>query len=233
MIQTRSRLSRVVGEFLTIVLGVLVALAVDNWNVDRQEAALGRDYVERIAADIMADTLALQEALEGSPERVESGRELLGRLAGRETSDESSGGLLLSLFDAQHRYELPVADWTFSEIEGNAELRLIRDRAVRGQVVRYYARARGYRDRLLELRATLRTPVYSRLAETSFSWPTSESEGEPDLGARLVAMPGLAPQIHRVMTYELNRGTLWREWREAARQVLGTLDAAGPPSMDR
>lgn len=71
MTQTRSRLSRVVGEFLTIVLGVLVALAVDNWNVDRQEAALGRDYVERIAADIMADTLALQEALEGSPERVE------------------------------------------------------------------------------------------------------------------------------------------------------------------
>ena len=45
------------SEFLIIVLGVLVALAVDNWNSNRMDLATERDYVERLAEEIKADIL--------------------------------------------------------------------------------------------------------------------------------------------------------------------------------
>jgi hypothetical protein len=218
----RGRLSRVAAEFLTIVLGVLVALGVDSWNTERRESSRGEDYLARIAADIATDVAALREVLEGTPSRQESGAELISRLGGGQSDDRSYNALLLSLLDAQHRFELPVSNWTYAEIEGNAELNLIRDPTLRSTIVRYYARAKGYRERLLELREALRTPLYVELANTSFTWGR-ESTVSPETGSFLLSLPGASSLIHRAMTYEANRETLWEEWLVEAEEVLGVL----------
>ena len=224
--QGRGRLARFAGEFLTIVLGVLVALGVDSWNTQRKESSRGEDYLTRIAADIATDADALREAMEGSPDRQESGAELIRRLEGGQSDDRSYNALLLSLLDARHRFELPISNWTYAEIEGNAELNLIRDPALRSTIVRYYARAVGYRERLLELREALRTPLYVELANTSFTWGM-ESTVSPETEAFLLSLPEGSSLIHRAMTYEVNRQTLWREWLVEAGEVLEAL-GAGP-----
>ena len=46
-------------EFAVIVLGVLVALGVDQWNGSRQDRARETDYLGRLAADLRLDTAAL------------------------------------------------------------------------------------------------------------------------------------------------------------------------------
>ncbi len=50
------------GEFVVIVLGILVALAVDNWSDDRKDRALEREYFSRIKEDLEWDMKEIEEA---------------------------------------------------------------------------------------------------------------------------------------------------------------------------
>ena len=47
--------SYALGELLIVTVGVLIALAVNNWNNERSERAQERDLVARLIADIEGD----------------------------------------------------------------------------------------------------------------------------------------------------------------------------------
>jgi hypothetical protein len=72
MTSSRSRIPwpRLVAEFLVIVVGVLVALGVDQWVQDRQDRALEAEYLERLLADVRYDLDELAFILERSATSV-------------------------------------------------------------------------------------------------------------------------------------------------------------------
>ena len=47
--------ARLTGEILIIIVGILAALALDNWNQDRKDRAHSQEYLNRLIADIRAD----------------------------------------------------------------------------------------------------------------------------------------------------------------------------------
>lgn len=52
----KQRLSvRLLGEFVVVVLGILGAFAIDDWNAKRGDRALERAYLEGLASDLRAD----------------------------------------------------------------------------------------------------------------------------------------------------------------------------------
>lgn len=51
----RKYLSYAVGEMLLVVLGILIALQIDNWNDDRKEAATLQNYLQTIARNMRDD----------------------------------------------------------------------------------------------------------------------------------------------------------------------------------
>ena len=51
-----------IGEFAIVVLGVLAAFWVENWNSDRQDRAREADYVAALIADLRSDVDALKFA---------------------------------------------------------------------------------------------------------------------------------------------------------------------------
>ncbi|MGI9628968.1 MAG: hypothetical protein ACR2QM_19210, partial [Longimicrobiales bacterium] len=50
-------LGRLVGELLVIVVGVMLALAVDRWNQARVDGALATEYHTRLLAELVADSI--------------------------------------------------------------------------------------------------------------------------------------------------------------------------------
>ncbi|MEJ2585762.1 MAG: DUF6090 family protein, partial [Robiginitalea sp.] len=48
-----------VGEILLVVIGILIALQIDNWNEDRKERALEQKVLIQIYNSISQDTNAL------------------------------------------------------------------------------------------------------------------------------------------------------------------------------
>ena len=61
-----------VGEMLLVIVGILIALQIDNWNSDRQEQKLLNGYLKSIARNMQEDAAeldALREARVSSIER--------------------------------------------------------------------------------------------------------------------------------------------------------------------
>ena len=58
---TENKVSRyllyAIGEIILVVIGILIALAVNNWNQDNKDHRLGLDYLSRIHNDLVQDTI--------------------------------------------------------------------------------------------------------------------------------------------------------------------------------
>jgi hypothetical protein len=82
---TRSELrGRLIGEFVVIVLGVLVALAVDDWNQERSDRELEINLLDRMQSEVLADgaDLASGRPLAGRDQPARAGKDLPGDVAG-------------------------------------------------------------------------------------------------------------------------------------------------------
>ena len=45
------------GETILVVVGILIALGVNNWNQEKKDHKIGEDYLSRIQRDIVQDTI--------------------------------------------------------------------------------------------------------------------------------------------------------------------------------
>ena len=73
---------RLAGEFIVIVVGVLVALATDRWSQSLSAAEAERVYVERLMVDIRADSVEAEGFLTALPEAIAARDSLLSALEG-------------------------------------------------------------------------------------------------------------------------------------------------------
>jgi len=46
-----------IGEIVLVVIGILIALGVNNWNQEKKDHRLGKDYLLRIHRDLVQDTI--------------------------------------------------------------------------------------------------------------------------------------------------------------------------------
>ncbi len=59
-----------IGEILLVVVGILIALQIDNWNDDREEAATLDSYLHSIARNLQSDIEELEELREKRQENL-------------------------------------------------------------------------------------------------------------------------------------------------------------------
>jgi len=57
-----------IGEILLVVIGILIALQINNWNEERKLIAKGNEYRLKIINDIIEDTLNINEKIDVSNE---------------------------------------------------------------------------------------------------------------------------------------------------------------------
>lgn len=92
------------GEFLLIVIGVLVALAVNNWNADRQDRRAEVSILQQIRSSLAIDLSNLKEANAGvasRQHRMEALRDHLDRRAPYTESLPAEFGLVLGIWPLQ------------------------------------------------------------------------------------------------------------------------------------
>ena len=50
-----------IGEILLVVIGILIALSIDNWNEERKNNILKKSYIENLVVDLNKDVESLEE----------------------------------------------------------------------------------------------------------------------------------------------------------------------------
>jgi hypothetical protein len=155
----REILGRLGAEFAIIVLGVLVALGVDDWRSTRQEHAREAYFLSGLAEDLRADIADFETARRNGQARVAAASYVTAQLGARRPAAESllgiggdrsssfapdpaapvPGDLTAGLQQLARVSNFDFATGTYQEILSSGNLDLIRSEAVRRAVSQYYA----------------------------------------------------------------------------------------------
>lgn len=132
-----TRWTQVFIELLLLVVGILVALAIDGWMEDRREGRTERLYLERLVRDFDQDREVLEEFVafeeRQAADAVLAYRPLCG---GTEVADREA--VVRALHHLTTRRTIRLARATYSDMLATGNLRLIRDAGLRDRIVKLY-----------------------------------------------------------------------------------------------
>jgi hypothetical protein len=130
--------SYALGELLIVTLGVLIALAVNNWNNERLERAQERDVVARLIADIEDDLRRFDFQLKAIERKEQSLRRLRTAFAngGPEDAAEFLNDVVRGANFGWNQMSPNRA--TFDGLLDSGRLALIEDAGVRALIAEYY-----------------------------------------------------------------------------------------------
>ena len=115
--------SRALGEFLIIVVGVLAALAVDEWRGERESRKLESAYLARLQADIKRDVDEFTVEISVMEKKAAFLQSLIDKSTERQFS-ENPRALMEGKVYSSFRGVLPIVRTTF-DIVSNDQLIVI------------------------------------------------------------------------------------------------------------
>lgn len=130
--------TQLVGEFVLIVVGVLVALMVETALENRKDSQLRDEYLARLRDDIELDKLAIERRVEFFTDVQRFSGEVLGWLGTDRDVDHDT--LLASYYAAEIWPFLPVRN-TYDDLQNTGNIRLLDDIDLRTGLSGYYNKA--------------------------------------------------------------------------------------------
>jgi hypothetical protein len=135
---SRRRATVLMAEFILIVAGVLVALALDQWRARLQDRSLEAAYVVRLRNDLVTDTSSFRWFSGVLDIKDEVLHELL-RDRPPETWKRTPAEQLSHLRYSTFLGLPPVTSATFNELLSTGKVHLLRSGELRGALGEYYA----------------------------------------------------------------------------------------------
>ena len=138
--QTNKYFKYAIGEIVLVVIGILIALQINNWNEHRKEKIRASNYIDRIEEDL-ARSITRSESLIKLNKRilksVTDTQKLLER--GTTLNDEEKKTVDYAfLWFPRTTYQLPSM-LTYEEMKESGDLHLIEDVKLRNDLAEFYS----------------------------------------------------------------------------------------------
>ena len=133
----------VVVEFAVVVLGILIAFQVTEWNGERQERAREKQYLARIAAEFDGNVSAIEHAIELTKKRGALVELMVRAIDDPAPAAAEPGRFLHAIEVGGYTFTPPIGSQTFDEIKAAGDLRVLRDELLRVDLMRFYTRVHG------------------------------------------------------------------------------------------
>ena len=133
------------SEFVIIVLGVLVALAVDNWNETRKNDEIREHLVASLLNDLREDTEDYREFANDCETRARAAQIVLALANGESVVDDTMPAGE-ALYQIGRTSRLETVESTFREMTARGTGTSIEDSTLRLEISHYYGLARDRSD---------------------------------------------------------------------------------------
>jgi len=125
-----------IGEFLIVVIGILVAFQLDSWKEDRDEAQLVNEYLTDIRVGLETDSVFYQMANNYFDTiKVDMTRTKAYLEAGQLDLPPDGQKALRNLTDW---YRIYISNTAFEDLNNSGRLNLIADKTLRYNLIAYY-----------------------------------------------------------------------------------------------
>ena len=137
-----------IGEIILVVIGILIALSINNWNESRKEKELEQNYYCLLLDDINQDKQQVETLKELVKERINSSNKAISEIQ-KENADATEVGINFRLAIRLGKRTFQPNDATFQDIKSSGNLGIIKDKYILKQLNRYFRNVDGYSSTIL------------------------------------------------------------------------------------
>lgn len=130
---------------MLIVIGILIALQINDWNASRQNRALEQTYLKRLEATIEQDIRALNISKQLAEARLGFANLLIESKAKPKVVMEEPARFLVSIRQVGYAIRVPLFRDTFEELSSTGHLSLLSDK-LKNELYSYYNSDERMRD---------------------------------------------------------------------------------------
>lgn len=135
--KTAKYLKYTIGEIALVMIGILLALQVNNWNENKKEDKVQLLYLKNILSDLNDQLISIEKQLEAELTYFEDSKYIL------ENYYETNTLKLDSIFFAKatkltFRNTFIIIDPTFTDLISSGNIKLISDPTKKDQIIKYY-----------------------------------------------------------------------------------------------
>jgi Family of unknown function (DUF6090) len=158
---TGKYLKYAIGEIVLVVIGILIALSINNWNEKRKDTILEKYYLHRLVSDLKADIEEIDGTAHFASKSIVTGNNILKKLEidyifdvenssktatvlfiknaldsyNSELSNQNFGKALGDLFDER---QVDMNNFTYLELVSTGKLEVIKNPLLREHLSNYY-----------------------------------------------------------------------------------------------
>ena len=134
--KTANYLKYAIGEIILVVIGILIALQVNNWNESNKLKKEETLYLKRLKIDLEKDTLYYKNSIDRANLLIDRNNSFLKKIYDQQKSiDEGRTLMNIALWDSEY---LTVQNNTYRELVSSGKLNIIPNPTLKEAVIDYY-----------------------------------------------------------------------------------------------
>ncbi|GAA4318603.1 hypothetical protein GCM10023115_44540 [Pontixanthobacter gangjinensis] len=128
-----------IGEIILVVIGILIALQINNWNEESKIRDLEQTYLASLRNDLQSDKIYLKNQIEESKSVMESNRQFIKQLWQKQESLKDAMKLV-NLINTRTQ-KIILQSSTYEELKSTGKLSYISNDSLRKNVIEFYRNA--------------------------------------------------------------------------------------------
>lgn len=137
--KTIGYLKYAIGEIVLVVIGILIALQINNWNEGRKDRIEEKKFLTRFEAEITANIESISTSIMLNKKRMKRAEFLMKTIDSSQLAEISPNYFIRSIEHAGYTFYPVISDNTFQEIKSSGKLSLIRNENIRSALQQYYS----------------------------------------------------------------------------------------------
>jgi hypothetical protein len=126
-----------IGEIFLVVIGILMALQINNWNEQRKEDKLESEYYCRLFEDLVQDKEQVETLIKQAEERLKASNQSL-RLLQKEKPKQVEVATQMDLSTKAIFIDFKPNNSAFEDLKSGANLNIIKDKSIIKALNAYY-----------------------------------------------------------------------------------------------
>jgi hypothetical protein len=128
-----------VGEILLVVIGILIAVSIDDWNQERKSKDLGEEYRARLISDLESDNENIRKRIEFFQNVWNYGLQAEAHLKESEVyTFEEQWDFVYASFQASQVWPFRASIITYNELQNNGIMQYLAEDSLLIQISTYY-----------------------------------------------------------------------------------------------
>ncbi len=127
-----------IGEIVLVVIGILIALQINNWNQNRIERNKENLILTELIVDLEEQSKLLDVYIEIESSFYQNGKDILSHFATNQTFNNNDNSMYSKLNSLVTRKTFNPVNTTFQELITTGNIAIIQDKATKRKVIQYY-----------------------------------------------------------------------------------------------